>query len=99
MLFVIIIFSSILLLLTAIYFVGLLLPKKRILTKETIFDAPIEKVYNTVINNIDWQYRTGLDDLKILETNGEFEIWEENSNGYTISFKTIKKNTLSILFI
>ncbi|MBR0572618.1 MULTISPECIES: SRPBCC family protein [Pasteurellaceae] len=88
---VIIIFSTIILLLIVIYFVGLLLPKKRVLTKKIIFDVPIEKVYNTVTNNADWKYRTDLDDLKIIDTNGDFQTWEEISNGYTISFKTTKK--------
>ncbi len=91
MLPVIITFSSIILLLIVIYLIGLLLPEKRVLTKTHVFDVPIEKIYNTVTNNTDWKYRTGLDDLKIIETNGEFETWEETSNGYTISFKTTKK--------
>ena len=71
--------------------IGLFLPKKRTLTKQTIFDAPIEKVYNVVINNHDWEYRTSLDDLKIIESNNGFEIWDETSNGYTIRFKTKEK--------
>ncbi len=87
---------------SCIYFVaGLIgcilgLPKQRVLTKTIVFDAPIEKVYNTVTNNADWQYRTGLDDLKIIETNGEFEHWEETTNGVTIRFTTTKKTPYTL---
>lgn len=73
------------------FIVGLLLPQKRTKTKKTVLNAPIEKVYNTVTNNRDWKYRTSLDDLKIIETNGDFEIWEEISRGITIQFKTTEK--------
>lgn len=71
--------------------VGLFLPKKRILTKQTIYHASIETVYNTVINNRNWQYRTSLEDLKIIKTDGELEIWEEVSAGNVIRFETDKK--------
>jgi hypothetical protein len=70
---------------------GKFLPKKRILTKQTVFNASIETVYNTVTNNRDWKYRTSLDDLKIIETNEDFEIWDEISGGNTIRFKTKEK--------
>jgi len=83
--------SGIALVLLSVFTVGLFLPQKRILTKQTVFSAPIETVYNTVTNNIDWIYRTSLDDLKIIETNGDFEIWDEISGGITIRFKTKEK--------
>ncbi len=78
-----------------IVLIGLFLPKKRIQVKQTIFDAPIEKVFNTVCNNHDWQYRTSLEDLKIIESENGFEIWEETSSGYTIRFKTKEKHPFS----
>jgi hypothetical protein len=71
--------------------VGMSLPKKRILTRQTLFNASIETVYNAVINNRNWEYRTSLDDLRIIEANGDFEIWEEISGGVTIRFTTKEK--------
>ena len=73
------------------FIVGLFLPKVRTLTKQTVYNASIETVYNTVTNNIDWKYRTSLDDLKIIETNSGLEIWDEISGGNTIRFKTKEK--------
>lgn len=77
--------------LLTILILGLLLPQKRIVTKQTVYNASVETVYNTVINNKDWKYRTSLEDLRIVETNGDFEIWEEISQGNTIRFKTKEK--------
>ena len=88
---VIIILASIAVLGVFSFIVGLFLPQKRIMTKQTVFDASIETVYNTVINNRDWKYRTSLDDLKIIVTNNDFEIWDEVSGGITIRFKTKEK--------
>jgi len=88
---VVYIFLGIILILLIILTIGLFLPKKRILTKRTVFDAPVEKVYNIVTNNLDWKYRTSLDDLKIIESNNGVDIWDETSNGYTIRFKTMEK--------
>lgn len=93
--FVIYIFLGIILILLIILIIGLFLPKKRILTKQTVFNAPIEKVYNIVINNNDWQYRTSLDDLKVIESNNGIEVWDEISNGYTVRFKTKEKKPYS----
>ena len=59
--------------------------------KQTVINASIEKVYNIVTNNREWKYRTSLDDLKIIETNGDFEIWDEISGKNTIRFKTKEK--------
>lgn len=88
---IIYIFSGIILIPLIILTIGLFLPKKRILTKQTVFDASVEKVYNIVTNNHDWKYRTSLDDLKIIESNNGVEIWDETSNRYTIRFKTMDK--------
>ena len=71
--------------------VGLLLPNMRTMTKQAVYDASIETVYNIVTNNSNWEYRTFLDDLKIIGTNGEFEIWDKISGGITIRFKTKEK--------
>ena len=78
-----------------ILIIGLLLPAKRILTKKIIYDVPIEKVYSVVTNNNDWKYRTSLDNLIIVEANGDFEIWEEVSAGNIIRFKTKEKKPYS----
>jgi hypothetical protein len=78
-----------------ILIIGLLLPNKRTLTKQTIYDASIEKVYSVVTNNHNWKYRTSLDNLIIIETNGDFEIWDEISAGNTIRFKTKEKKPYS----
>ena len=77
--------------LLTILVVGLSLPKIRTLSKQAVYDASIETVYNTVTNNRDWEYRKSLEDLKIIETNNDFEIWEEVSGGITIRFKTKEK--------
>lgn len=61
---------GIVVILLTILILGLLLPQKRIVTKQTVYNASIETVYNTVTNNKDWKYRTSLDDLRIVETDG-----------------------------
>jgi len=83
--------SGIVFVLLTILIVGLFLPKMRTLTKQTVYDTSIETVYNIVTNNRDWEYRTSLDDLKIIETNGDVEKWDEISGGITIRFKTKEK--------
>ncbi len=93
--FAILTFGGVVLILLIVLIIGLFLPQKRILTKQTVFNAPIEKVYNTVINNYDWEYRTSLEKLEIIESNNGHEVWEETSNGYTIKFKTIEKKPYS----
>ena len=52
--------------LLTILILGLLLPKKRIVTKQTVYNASVETVYITVTNNKDWKYRTSLEDLRIV---------------------------------
>ena len=82
---------GIIFLLSAILIVGLFLPKTRTLKKEVIYNASIEIVYNIVINNQDWEHRKSLDDLRVIETNNNIEIWEEISGGNVIRFKTKEK--------
>ena len=77
--------------LIAILVVGLFLPKIRTLSKQSVYDVSIETVYNIVTNNTDWEYRKSLDDLIIIETNDEYEIWDEVSGGVIIRFKTKEK--------
>ena len=73
-----------------IYVIGYFLPETRKLTKETVYSANAEKVYN-VITDQNWQYRTALDNLEILSREGENEVWQETVNGITILFKTREK--------
>ena len=68
---VIYILLGIILLLLIILIIGLFLPKTRTLKKETVYNAPIDLVYNTVTNNQDWKYRKSLDDLRIIEINDD----------------------------
>lgn len=78
-----------------LFIVGLCLPRVRKETKQTVYNASIETVYNTVVNNKDWKWRTSLDNLQIIETNDDFEVWEEISQGSTIRFKTKEKTPFS----
>ncbi|MDR2916146.1 MAG: SRPBCC family protein [Tannerella sp.] len=78
-----------------ILIIGLFLPKTKTLIKQTVYNASAEKVYNTVTNNRDWKYRTSLNDLKIIETNGDIETWDETSEGNTIRFRTKEKRPYS----
>ena len=70
-----------------LFIVGLCLPRVRKGTKQT--------VYNTVVNNRDCKWRTSLDNLQIIETNDDFEVWEEISQGSMIRFKTKEKTPFS----
>lgn len=79
-----------------ILIIGLCLPKIRVVTKETEYDASVEKVFNTVTNNRDWKYRTSLDDLKIIESRGDIEIWDEFSGGNVIRFTVKDKKPYSV---
>lgn len=83
--------AGIIFILLIVLIVGLFLPKERIHTKQTVYNSPIETVYNTVTNNKDWKYRTSIKDLRIIQTNGDIEIWDEISEGNTIRFETEKK--------
>lgn len=76
----------------AIFIIGLILPKERIVSRQSVFNASPEVLYKVVTNNDDWTYRSGLKDLKIIERRGEIEIWDEIAeNGNVIRFKTKDK--------
>lgn len=53
-------------LLVLLYLIGLMLPQTRRLCKTTVFDAPIDHVYQTITDNQHWQYRSSLDNLQII---------------------------------
>ena len=71
--------------------IGTLLPRTRTETKQCILNAPIDVVFATVTNNQEWHYRSSLDALEIIRTQGGIEEWEETANGVTIRFKTLEK--------
>jgi hypothetical protein len=72
--------------------IGLLLPRERTETRQSVLNAPPQKVYEIVTNNNDWQYRSDLNDLKIIETSDRSEVWEEtDKKGNIIRFKTKEK--------
>ena len=54
-------------------------------------NAPVDVVFAIVTNNQEWHYRSSLDDLEIIRTQGNIEEWEETTNGVTIRFKTLEK--------
>jgi len=76
--------------------IGLLLPRERVVTRQTIFPAPPEKVYNVVINNEDFWYRRDVKEVRILEQNGDYEVWEETAyKGNVMLFRTREKKPYS----
>jgi len=92
MFIVLYILGGIVLLLAIIYIVGIILPKERVVSIQSDFDVFPELFYRIVIDNTDWQYRTDLKELIIVERNSEMEIWDEVSkNGSIIRFKTKEK--------
>ncbi len=86
-----IILSGLLLLVLVVVLIGILLPRTRTETKECILGAPVDIVFAIVTNNQDWHYRSSLDDLEIIRTQGDIEEWEETANGVTIRFKILEK--------
>ena len=83
---------SIIGLLILIYIIGLLLPKERVVTRETLFPVSPEILYTIVTNNKDWKYRKDLKDLVIIEKNGDYEVWQEiTKDGSIIRFTTKEK--------
>lgn len=86
-----IILSGLLLLVLVVVLIGTLLPRTRTETKQCILNAPIDVVFAIVTNNQEWHYRSSLDDLKIIRTQGDIEEWEEITHGVTIRFKTLEK--------
>ena len=88
---VVYILLAVILVLLVVLIIGLCLPKTQVLTKETVYDASVEEVYSVVVNNRDWKYRTSIADLRIIETDGNFEVWDEISGGNTVRFRTKEK--------
>ena len=82
-----------------IYVIGYFLPETRKLTKETVYSANAEKVYNVITDNQNWQYRTSLDNLEILSRDSENEVWQETTNGITILFKTTENALLNTMLL
>ncbi|AEW21414.1 hypothetical protein BFO_0696 [Tannerella forsythia 92A2] len=68
-----------------------LIGRTRTETKQCILNAPVDVVFAIVTNNQEWHYRSSLDDLEIICTQGDLEEWEETANGVTIRFKTLEK--------
>ncbi len=72
--------------------IGLLLPKERVVSRQSYFDASPEIVYKVVTNNEDYAYRTDVHEIRILEIDVDFEVWEEVAyNGTVIKFRTKEK--------
>ena len=86
-----IILSGFLLFVLVIVIIGALLPRIRTETKQCILNASVDVVFAIVTNNQDWHYRSSLDNLEIIRTQGDIEEWEEIANGVTIRFKTLEK--------
>lgn len=86
-----IILSGLLLLVLVVVLIGALLPRTRTETKQCILNAPVDVVFDIVTNNQEWHYRSSLDDLEIIRTQGDIEEWEETTNDVTIRFKTLEK--------
>lgn len=80
-----------LLLLLLVVLIGTFLPRIRTETKQCILNAPVDVVFAIVTNNQEWHYRSSLDALEIIRTQGDVEEWEETANGVTIRFKTLEK--------
>lgn len=79
-----------------VFIIGLFLPKERVETRESIFDASPKTVYDLVTNNKDWSYRSDLKALKIISVDGDIETWDEISqDGTIIRFKTRDKKPYS----
>ncbi|WP_080292102.1 hypothetical protein [Clostridium botulinum] len=86
-LFILIAFMAILLLLLII---GLLLPKDRIAKRVVTFSSDINTVWDVVTNNEDYDWRSDISKIEILD-NGDSWI-EYALNGSHINFDILKKN-------
>lgn len=76
-----------------ILLIGLFLPKERVVSRKGHFNTSPEELYNIVTNNRDWQYRSSLKDLTIINENNGYETWDETGkNGTVIRFQTKEKN-------
>ena len=93
---VIYIIEAIVFIVIIIFVIGLLLPKQRIETRETVYEVSPKEVFDIVTNNNDWKYRSDLKNLKIVEINNNVEEWEEISkDDNIIRFKTREKRPYS----
>ena len=84
---------------TLIFFIlliGLLLPKDRTVTKQSILKATPEEVYAIVTNNEEWNYRINLHDVKMINYIDSMGTWEGISKrGNIIRFKAKEKTPCS----
>jgi len=79
-----------------IFVTGIFLPAERVVSRRGNFNVSPEVLYEVVTNNSDWQYRSSLKDLVIVENKDGMEIWDEiNMDGSLIRFKTIEKHPFS----
>lgn len=92
--YIVIILASVFILL---FIIGLLLPDERTATSESYYNASPEKVYNVLINNADYSFRSDLEEIVIVEENNGIEVWDEIArNGSVIRFKTTRKEPYSL---
>lgn len=85
------IFTGLVILLLLIFITGSLLPKERIVSRQSIYNVSPEIVFKIVTDNINWEYRSDLKDLKIISTEGDKYVWDEYSKeGQIIRFSTIE---------
>lgn len=82
---------------TLVLITGLLLPGKRIGSRQCFYNASPEKVYNVLINNTDYGYRSDLKEIIIIESLDGIEVWDEIAkNGSVVRFKTARKEPFSL---
>lgn len=75
-----------------VFIAGLLLPDERTATSECFYNASPGKVYNALINNADYGYRSDLEEIVIVEEKDGIEVWDEIAkNGSVIRFRTARK--------
>ena len=78
------------------FIIGVLLPKERSEQRIILYKASPKIVYETVINNSDFSYRSDIKDLQIIDDNAGFQTWKEISkNGQEITFRVTKKEPYS----
>lgn len=86
------IISGIVGIILVIFIIGLLLPKQRTVSRQCIFPVTPEVLYSIVTDNEEWEYRSSLENLVIIEKNGEYETWDEiTKDGAVIHFRTKDK--------
>lgn len=77
--------------------IGLLLPGERVGCRQCFYNASPEKVYNVLVNNVDYGYRSDLKEIIIIESVDNVEVWDEIAkNGSAIRFKTVRKEPFSL---